>query len=308
MRRGLAVGPASTIAGSEPLLRDPSTLGLIAVHVRRLGDYVPYGARPAREVLAVTRPDESILVLDALAGTLADARLIAHLHPDEPAENARIVSEMYLADESRGRCRLLSSEDPQSADRPGPAASIDGLHAESTPVLDSRGRAYLIREVLPRDSRFELRWTRTPGPNGDETFEILTLRDVLGALEDYEPARAITLRALAVEGRDTRVSTQRLGAEAQRLACSPIVLNRRLRETVQRTVADGITMSEIAIRCGRTKRDRSGSRSGETTWLARRIGQMPEGGEAEPTPWVHINTLALIARDGLGLCPNEVEL
>jgi hypothetical protein len=67
-------------------------------------------------------------------------------------------------------------------------------------------------------------------------------------------------------------------------------------------------MSEIAIRCGRFKRDRSGRRSGETSWLARRIGQMPEGGQARPTPWIHSDTLALIARDGLGLSPHEVEL
>ena len=63
----------------------------------------------------------------------------------------------------------------------------------------------------------------------------------------------------------------------------------------------------IAMRCGRVKRDRRGNVSGETSWLARRIGQLPEGGEDQPTPWVHTDTLALIARDGLGLSPREVE-
>jgi hypothetical protein len=87
------------------------------------------------------------------------------------------------------------------------------------------------------------------------------------------------------------------------------VLNRRLREAVQSRLARGeLTMSEIAIRCGRVKRDRRGNISGETSWLARRIGQLPEGGEDHPTPWVHSDTLALIARDGLALSPNEVEL
>ena len=67
-------------------------------------------------------------------------------------------------------------------------------------------------------------------------------------------------------------------------------------------------MSEIAIRCGRIKRDRRGNVSGETSWLARRIGLLPEGGGDEPTPWVHSDVLALIARDGLGVSPREVEL
>ena len=50
------------------------------------------------------------------------------------------------------------------------------------------------------------------------------------------------------------------------------------------------------------------SSSGETSWLARRIGQTPEAGQDQPTPWVHSDVLALIARDGLAMSPNEVEL
>jgi len=69
-----------------------------------------------------------------------------------------------------------------------------------------------------------------------------------------------------------------------------------------------LTMSEIAIRCGRCKRDRRGNTSGETSWLARRIGQTPEGGAREPTPWISSDVLALIAREGLGVAPHEVEL
>jgi hypothetical protein len=67
-------------------------------------------------------------------------------------------------------------------------------------------------------------------------------------------------------------------------------------------------MSEIAIRCGRIKRDRNGNASGETSWLARRLGIMPEGGCTAPTPWIHTDVLALIARCGLGVAPREVEL
>ena len=64
-------------------------------------------------------------------------------------------------------------------------------------------------------------------------------------------------------------------------------------------------MSEIRIRCGRTK---DAGQSGDTSWLARRIGRLPEAGKTQPTPWVHSDTLALIARDGLGVSPREVEL
>jgi hypothetical protein len=48
--------------------------------------------------------------------------------------------------------------------------------------------------------------------------------------------------------------------------------------------------------------------SARHSWLARRIGQTPEAGAAEPTPWISSDVLALIARDGLGLSPREVEL
>jgi hypothetical protein len=67
-------------------------------------------------------------------------------------------------------------------------------------------------------------------------------------------------------------------------------------------------MSEIAMRCGRVKYDSRGNVSGETSWLSRRLGLAPEGGEAHPTPWVHSDVLALIARRGLGISPREVEL
>ncbi len=97
--------------------------------------------------------------------------------------------------------------------------------------------------------------------------------------------------------------------EHERLAGSPIVLNRGLREAVQRELRLGVlSMSEIALRCGRAKRDRRGNSSGETSWLARRIGQKPEGAEQRPCPWIHSDVLALIARDGLSISPNEVEL
>ena len=90
---------------------------------------------------------------------------------------------------------------------------------------------------------------------------------------------------------------------------SPIVLNRGLREAVAELLArEQLSMSEIAIRCGRIKRDGRGNESGETSWLARRLGLLPEGGHDAPTPWIHSEVLALIARDGIGVSPREVEL
>jgi len=90
---------------------------------------------------------------------------------------------------------------------------------------------------------------------------------------------------------------------------SPIVLNRRLRETVLAAIGrEGLSMSEIATRCGRIKRDSKGNESGETSWLARRLGLLPEGGQGAPTPWIHTDVLGLIARRGLGISPREVEL
>jgi hypothetical protein len=72
---------------------------------------------------------------------------------------------------------------------------------------------------------------------------------------------------------------------------------------------DELSLSEIAIRCGRVKRDGNGyAVNGDTSWLGRRIGQLPDGGADSSTPWVHTDTLALIARRGLGVAPVEVEL
>jgi hypothetical protein len=100
-----------------------------------------------------------------------------------------------------------------------------------------------------------------------------------------------------------------LRGELLRVQDSPIVLNRGLREAVLGVVErQGLSMSEVAIRCGRVKRDAAGNESGETSWLARRLGLLPEGGRKTPTPWIHSDVLALIARDGLGISPREVEL
>jgi hypothetical protein len=136
-------------------------------------------------------------------------------------------------------------------------------------------------------------------------IEPVTLRDVIAAMQDYEPARTITETTLACYEGTESLWLSVLRGDLSRVLEGPLVLNRRLREVVQLRVNRGeLSMSEIATRCQRTKR-RGG---GETSWLARRIGLAPDSGTSEPTPWVHSDVLALIARSGLGVCPCEVEL
>jgi hypothetical protein len=267
----------------------------------RLGRYTERDTGAVREIARLPIADGSTLVVDRLSGTHGDARLLGRLAADEPRENAQILCALYLADDSRGRCRPVTAADLDVS--PTPEASDVCREHE---LRDANGTVYRIQEVA-LDGRFpELRWTRSILPERSETVR---LREVVARFEDYEPVRSITANALVTHRTDPALSTSCLTAELTRLAESPIVLNRRLREAVQARLARGdLTMSEIAMRCGRCKRDRRGNVSGETSWLARRIGQLPEGGEDQPTPWVHSDTLALIAHDGLAISPNQVEL
>ena len=52
-----------------------------------------------------------MLVIDQDAQTLTDRRLVAHLAADEPAVNARVVAELYLADRRRRSARALDDRD-----------------------------------------------------------------------------------------------------------------------------------------------------------------------------------------------------
>ena len=268
---------------------------------RTLGRYT--GPAGERELIALARPDASTLLLDTEAGSLAGALLVAHLSSDEPQANADLVVEMYLSDPTRGRCRRLRRED--LAEPTPDASTIAATNLGGPAAIELPGARYEIRPVAVRPGALQLRWMCScSSPRVSST---LTLREVVGTLERYEPARAITARTIARPVPDT-VGVSHLTLELTRLLRSPIILNRGLREAVARAILAGATMSEIAMRCGRFKSDRNGQRSGETSWLARRIGQMPEGGQAQPTPWIHSDTLALIARDGLHLSPGEVEL
>src|ERR1700720_2892577 len=113
-----------------------------------LGGYVDLEGR-AHEIIARTAVGGSVLVIDRDAVTLGGRCLVAHLGGDEPAENARLVCEHYLADERRW-CRKVTAED--LAVVPFPEEELSGLLTGSARqtngvedpavVLDRHRRSY----------------------------------------------------------------------------------------------------------------------------------------------------------------------
>jgi hypothetical protein len=278
-----------------------------------LGRYIDWQGR-AREVLARPGAAGSVLVVDRDPATRGDTRLVAHLAPDEPFENAAILSAQYVehARGGRYRCRALTREDARAvpfAEEDEARLCLERPLTDAIPV-DAHGHRYRLELLQTRMSIPELRWRRhASGPPAGKRREVVSLRDVVARLESYEPVRSLTLRSLALHRGDAGVSTTVLRAELVRVQNSPIVLNRGLREAMLVKIErEQLSMSEIAIRCGRVKRDRRGNESGETSWLARRLGLLPEAGHGAPTPWIHSDVLALIARRGLGIPPREAEL
>ncbi len=279
-----------------------------------LGRYTDTHGRP-REVLALPGRNGSTLVVDRDAQSWGDRRLVAHLAPDEPLDNARLVCRDYLRGSTAVRCRPLAPEDLRTVpfgDGRQPADAVDlAWHDPAAPpaateLRDRRGRRHRLEPRVAGRALPELRWC----PCDDAAGRAESVRDVVACLESYEPVRTLTAAALARHHDDPAVSVAALRGELERLDASRIVLNRGLRRAVLRAMrTQELTLSEIAFRCGRVKRDVSGRCSGETSWLARRIGIAPEGGaHGEPTPWIHTEVLALIAREGLGISPHEVEL
>jgi hypothetical protein len=257
-----------------------------------------------RELIVAPAHAGSRVVIDRTSAEADDARLIAHLAPDEPELNAEIVCSEYLRDPSPASCRCLCDADMAFL----PAWVVHDLGRTSDLTAASTTEPFALTRVGGGAREVPaLRWTGSPAQGGPQV-PVLSLRRVIGMLESYEPARTLTLRAVARHRTDPGVSIATLASELDRLASSPIVLNRALRRAVQRAVADGISLSLIAMRCGRVKRDSRGNVSGETSWLGRRLGLLPEGGASRPTPWIHSDVLALIARRGLGISPREVEL
>ncbi|HEV2999082.1 MAG TPA: hypothetical protein VGX16_08230 [Solirubrobacteraceae bacterium] len=276
------------------------------VSSQALGRYVDREGRP-REIVALDGARESLLVVDRDARTLGDGRLVAHLSAEEPASNAALVCAEYLREGRPCRCRRLTEEDlrtgPFERDLPPERGPLD------VEVCDGEGRVHRLEPLGSGTSIPELRWCAYPldGEEGDP--EPVSVRALVASLESYDPVCALTAQALACPREDPLVSTSALRTELERLEASRIVLNRGLREAVLAAVRTGVaSMSEIAMRCGRVKYDSRGNPSGETSWLARRVGLLSESRGGGPTPWVHTDVLALIARHGLGLSPREVEL
>ena len=265
-----------------------------------------------REVIVRAGSAGTVLVVDRDAATREDRRLLAHLDADEPIENAALVCRDYLhgARADRRRCRRLTDEDAWTL--PHADDTSAGLDPQWSPApsapSDPLGSSYTLELLHSRMSIPELRWCRSFARQPTSRREPVSLRAAIARLESYEPVITLTNRALLRHRDDSEVSSTVLRAELARVQESPIVLNRRLREVVLAIVEkQELSMSEIAIRCGRVKRDRRGNESGETSWLARRLGLLPEGGKGAPTPWIHSDVLGLIARRGLGVSPREVE-
>jgi hypothetical protein len=275
-----------------------------------LGRYLDAGARQ-RQVVALPGARGSVLVIDRDASTLGDRRLVAHLAADEPPENAALVCEHYLRDMAGHWCRRVIAEDLLIVPV-GQAEELDPDHeaettTDPTALTDRKGRTYRLELCSTDMSIPELRWHRRSSTAGGS--EPIGMRQAIASLESYEPVRTLTSRALALHREDPEVSTAMLRTERARVERSEIVLNRGLRRAaLAATATQDLSMSEIAMRCGKIRRDARGKASGETSWLARRLGLAPEGGGGTPTPWIHTDVLALIARRGLGVSPREVEL
>jgi hypothetical protein len=272
-----------------------------------LARYTDHQGNP-REVIARHALAGSVLVVDRDAVSLTDCLLVAHLSSDEPAENAVLVCRSYLEDvRSRSfRCRGLTEQDalvPPLVEEDESDLPVESVGGEKR-LVDSLDGSYGLQLVAASMSIPALRWCRraTSAP------QPVSLRETIACMQDYEPMCTLTRNALLVHRDDMEVSTSVLAAELTRVRESPIVLNRRLREVVLAAIErDDLSMSELAIRCGRTKHGK-GKKSGDTSWLARRLGLMPESGQSEPTPWIHSDVLAVIARRGLGISPREVEI
>jgi hypothetical protein len=115
-----------------------------------------YRDREGRDRNLVGRPGiaGSVLVIDQDAETLTDRRLVAHLAADEPAVNARVVAELYLADEEGRLARPLCERDwvtlPGGRELPeDPEPPVRGE------LSDGRGGGSLlaIRGPVPRNHR-----------------------------------------------------------------------------------------------------------------------------------------------------------
>jgi hypothetical protein len=261
--------------------------------------HTPDGER--RQILSIPLGEQRLLIDRLQSG--GDARLLARLGADEPPQNALLIARMYVADPDRRLCRRVTRADLK--DNEPQRRSGGGGTVWQAPLLAALDVTFRLQPAEVR-GKTSLRWTERRGHDG--SVKPVALRHVIGSLQSYDPAIAMTDAAIRAH-KQTEIPVTTLTNELARLRVSPIVLNKALRDRVTHAIEhEDLTMSVIAIRCGRVKRTERGCESGETSWLARRIGLAPEAGADRPTPWIHTDVLALIARDGLGIAPAEAEL
>ncbi|MCW3030744.1 MAG: hypothetical protein JWM66_877, partial [Solirubrobacterales bacterium] len=219
---------------------------------RELGSYVD-SRGSQRELVARAGNQGSVLVLDRDVATRRDQRLVAHLAPDEPPTNAELVAGCYLEQAGRGRCRCrgLTMDDLHTA--PFADALDDQLAADEAQgvggcagwPVDAAARRYSIVRLERHMSIPQLRWCREAAGAVPSRREPLSIREVIAALEAYEPVRSLSARAIRRHRDDEAVSVAVLRAELTRVNESPIVLNRALREAVLAAVDNGaLSMSE----------------------------------------------------------------
>lgn len=166
---------------------------------------------------------------------------------------------------------------------------------------------YITAEVGKGDKVFtlgewkgEMRWLLVGGGP-------VCLREVLGSVEAYEPARTMT--RLYVNGYVAgRFGMKFLREELIRLESSPWVLNVRMREKLVE-LSKRMSWSEMAMRCGARKVSKDGHVSGDTTWLRRRCGLADElearTGKRVTRKWVSIKFIKRVAV-GLGIDEDEL--
>ncbi len=153
-----------------------------------------------------------MLVLDRDAATLCDRRLIAHLAADEPHENAELVCNHYL----RGREGALVSARATrgSADLSAwPAKRIGmrhDLNSQDALVTGRDGNRYRLSPVPGERCILQMRWCRAAAESDDRCWQQVSLREVVGAVESYEPMRTLTEQAIARHDKDHSVSVTRL--------------------------------------------------------------------------------------------------
>ena len=128
---------------------------------RRASDGTSSTKQDVRKLIGLARPDGSTFVVDRLARTAGDGRVVAHIAASERPENACIIAEMYLADERRRRCRLLSADDLARTRPASSPASIASTVLDHAPLLDGEDYCFRIRELTTGRSVPELRWARS---------------------------------------------------------------------------------------------------------------------------------------------------